>query len=221
MSFLSFHFSLPTFNFCLIITPVLLVRPTPVPRHPSLVTPRAFTLVELLVVISIIIVLMGLLFPAFKGVQDQAKKTQAKNDMSQIVTAVTAFYTEYGKYPLPTNQGGESYTYAGDNDQLFNGLRGNDTGQNPRSIPFVTLPTAKDFSQPRGGLGGDGKFYDPYGMPYNIRIDADYNNKIDNPYQNAGFATIDAGVIAYSSGKNKTKENDTHAADFDDVLSWQ
>ena len=44
---------------------------------------------------------MGLLFPAFRGVQDQAKKTQAKNDLTQIVTAVNAYYTEYGKYPTP------------------------------------------------------------------------------------------------------------------------
>src|SRR5437868_1556168 len=61
---------------------------------------RAFTLIELLVVITIIVILMGLLFPVFRGVQDQARKTQAKNDTAQIVTAVTAFYTDYGKYPL-------------------------------------------------------------------------------------------------------------------------
>src|SRR5712692_4222163 len=60
----------------------------------------AFTLIELLVVIAIIIILIGFLFPAFRGVQDQAKRTQAKNDLTQIVTAVNAFYTEYGRYPV-------------------------------------------------------------------------------------------------------------------------
>ena len=54
---------------------------------------EAFTLIELLVVITIIVILMGLLFPAFRGVQDQAKKTQSKNDLAQIVTSVNAFYT--------------------------------------------------------------------------------------------------------------------------------
>ena len=44
---------------------------------------RAFTLIELLVVITVIVVLLGLLFPAFQGVQNQAKKTQAKNDLTQ------------------------------------------------------------------------------------------------------------------------------------------
>src|SRR5438309_11933434 len=61
---------------------------------------HAFTLIELLVVIAIIIILAGLLFPAFSGVQEQARRTQAKNDLTQIVTAVNAYYTEYGKYPL-------------------------------------------------------------------------------------------------------------------------
>ena len=58
-----------------------------------------FTLIELLVVIAIIAVLLGLVFPVFQGVQDRAKKVQAKNDLTQIVTAVNAFYTEYGRYP--------------------------------------------------------------------------------------------------------------------------
>ena len=62
-----------------------------------------FTLIELLIVIGIIAILIGLLFPAFKGVQDQARRTQAKNDLTQIVTAVNAFYTEYGKYPIATD----------------------------------------------------------------------------------------------------------------------
>src|SRR6476660_6010866 len=100
----------------------------------------AFTLIELLVVISIIAILIGLLFPAFKGVQDQAKKVQTKNDLTQIVTGVNAFYTEYGKYPLPANQNGESYTYSTDNNLLFNALRGKDDTQNPRSVAFMNIP---------------------------------------------------------------------------------
>src|SRR2546428_1906038 len=41
----------------------------------------AFTLIELLVVIVIIAVLMGLAFPVFQGVQNQAKRTQTKSDL--------------------------------------------------------------------------------------------------------------------------------------------
>src|SRR5881275_1382949 len=75
-----------------------------VARHSSAVADRryrrtAFTVIELLVVIVIIAVLIGLAFPVYQGVQNQAKKTQAKNDLVQIVTAVNAFYVEYGRYP--------------------------------------------------------------------------------------------------------------------------
>src|SRR5438132_12024294 len=67
----------------------------------------AFTLIELLVVMAIIAILIGLLFPAFRAVQDQAKRTQAKNDLTQIVNAVNAYYTDYGRYPLPTGTTGD------------------------------------------------------------------------------------------------------------------
>jgi prepilin-type N-terminal cleavage/methylation domain-containing protein len=98
---------------------------------------KALTLIELLVVIAIIAILLGLLFPTFRGIQDQAKRAQAKNDLTQMVTAVNAFYTEYGKYPLSTTTdttfgpGGSPTT----NETLFNELRGlSATTLNPRQI---------------------------------------------------------------------------------------
>src|SRR5438105_11609200 len=98
------------------------MRDVMIASHNRVRPPRAFTLIELLVVITIIVILMGLLFPAFRGVQDQAKKTQAKNDLTQIVTAVNAFYTEYGRYPTTaTTDDTATYGPAGSktNDALF------------------------------------------------------------------------------------------------------
>lgn len=189
-------------------------------------TRDGFTLIELLTVIAIIAVLMGLLFSAIGGVKDSGAKTKAKNDLLQIVTAVKAYQTEYGKYPVKEGSTADD-TYSGDNDRLFNILRatateGYDLEMNPRKIAFIEIPTAKNIAAPKSGLGGDGKFYDPWGMPYSITIDSDYNNKIDaNPYTNAGFTSIDTGVIAYSSGKNRKKDADAKGAGFDDILSWQ
>src|SRR5436190_8636155 len=95
----------------------------------------AFTLIELLVVIAIIIILAGLLFPAFRGVQEQARRTQAKNDLTQIVAAVNAFYTEYGKYPLVTADTTYGPGGTSTNDLLFNELRATAAAtQNPRKI---------------------------------------------------------------------------------------
>src|ERR1044071_6674896 len=92
---------------------------------------RAFTLIELLVVIAIIGILIGLLFPAFQAVQNQARQMQAKNDLTQVVNAVNAFYTEYGKYPTSVTGGDCAFNWTipgtqncGGNESLFNELQG-------------------------------------------------------------------------------------------------
>jgi prepilin-type N-terminal cleavage/methylation domain-containing protein len=193
----------------------------PPSRHP-----RAFTLIELLVVIAIIAILIGLLFPAFKAVQDQAKKTQAKNDLTQIVNAVNAFYTEYGKYPLATDD-----STITPNANLFYTLRAVASGANagdvvnPRKIVFINPPYVKNDTagNRRSGVSlTDGQYYDPWGTPYRLRIDGDYNNQIANPYTldtGAGPATLTIGVMAWSFGKDGAQGTDFNASD--DVISWQ
>ncbi|PYK57394.1 MAG: prepilin-type cleavage/methylation domain-containing protein [Verrucomicrobia bacterium] len=207
------------------------------PRHSG---ERAFTLIELLVVIAIIIILAGLLFAGLRGAQEQARRTQAKNDLTQIVTAVNAYYTEYGKYPLVAADN-TIYGPAGSlNDGLFYTLRAVATGANaanvanPRKIVFISPPDVKDPANPRSGIGtptgtGPGQFFDPWGKPYNVEIDGGYDNTVANPYTlNAGATPLQIGVIAWSFGSDtqsqsvpgpaadkKTGTND------DDVISWQ
>jgi type II secretory pathway pseudopilin PulG len=192
----------------------------------------AFTLIELLIVISIIIILMGLLFPVFRGAQDQAKRVQAKNDLAQIVTAVNAFYAEYGKYPLP-DDATDDFTFGtgGDrttNETLLNPLRGLDPTLNPRQIVFISPPDVKDPANPRSGIGtgsATGQYFDPWGTNYVVRIDGDYEGRVGNPYSSNAGATPDLqiGVIAWSLGKNKAGGSDDKktGANGDDVISWQ
>src|SRR2546428_8496360 len=170
------------------------------------------TLIELLIVIAIIAILIGLLFPAFSAVQDQAKRTQAKNDLTQIVSAVNAFYTEYGKYPLVAAD--TIYGPAGTaNDGLFYTLRAVALGANaldvanPRKIVFINPPDVKDPANPRSGIGaltgtGPGQYFDPWGKPYDVEIDGGYDNTVANPYTaNAGTTpSLQIGVIAWSLG---------------------
>jgi prepilin-type N-terminal cleavage/methylation domain-containing protein len=189
----------------------------------------AFTLIELLIVITILAVLMGFLFPVFTGVQDRARKVQAKNDLAQIVTAINAYYTEYGKYPLVVadttyGPGGSS------NAALFNELRATNSAiQNPKKIIFLSPPDAKDAGSPRSGMGtttGAGQFFDPWGTPYNVRLDGNYDDQLTNPYganQGAGSSPIRQGIIAWSRGQDKTlgKNANGKFTNSDDVISWQ
>ncbi len=213
---------------------------------------NAFTLIELLVVISIIAILIGLLFPALRGVQEQARRTQAKNDLAQIVTAINAYYTEYGKYPvdLPAGNTTDAYfgsgttppgaTSRGTNDWLFDVLRANTSSTktsantcpgtnlvtclNPRQIVFISPPYVKVPATPISGIGtttGAGQWFDPWGTPYAIEVDGNYNNQIDNnPYTaNAGPTPLQAGVIAWSLGSDHLQGSDLAACD--DAISWQ
>jgi prepilin-type N-terminal cleavage/methylation domain-containing protein len=190
---------------------------------------RAFTLVELLVVIVIISVLAGLSFPVYQGIRNSAKKTQAKNDVLQIVTAVNAFYTEYGRYPIAstvTTDIAATFGQGGsDSKPLFEELRGKTTTFNTRQIVFISPAEDTNLASPKGKVGSDGQFHDPWGSAYVIRIDADYDNQISpNPYgatNGAGPEPVREGVIAWSLGKDLTLGNNGKFTGSDDVISWQ
>jgi type II secretory pathway pseudopilin PulG len=183
---------------------------------------------------------MGLLFPAFKAVQNQARQAQAKNDLTQIVNAVNAFYTEYGRYPVAGTTettfgpGGAPAT----NETLFTELRGctavagscpAPATLNTRQIVFISPPDVKNSTSPRSGIGTatatKGQYFDTWGNNYVVRIDADYSNQVVNPYSaNAGATpNLQIGVIAWSLGLDQAggsgDKNASTAAD--DVISWQ
>jgi len=223
--------------------------------HPRIVArpPRAFTLIELLVVIAIIIILAGLLYPAYQAVQSQAKRTQAKNDLTQIVNAVNAFYTDYGKYPI---SGTTDVTFGPGgtaNNTLFNELQGcpttgappptcsGNSTLNTRQIVFISPPAVKSPTNPRSGIATQAAtincfavaiadFVDPWGTPYNVKIDGNYDNQITtNPYTSgAGPQPLTIGVIAWSLGLDWVRGTKTAACtgdniftNSDDVISWQ
>ena len=182
-----------------------------------------FTLIELLVVIAIIAILASLAFPAVQGALDSGKKAQARNDLQQLIMAVKAYQLEYGKLPTVDN----SDEFSTDNDKLLNVLRGtaNEGSQlamNPRKIAFIEPKIAKVA---KGGIGPDGKFYDPWGTTYKIKMDGDYNNEIVNFYSSgAGFGTLNYSVIAACAGTDKTfgSSGDKNSGTAkDDIVSWQ
>jgi prepilin-type N-terminal cleavage/methylation domain-containing protein len=62
-------------------------------------SPRAFTLVELLVVIGIIGLLVGLLLPALGKVLARSKATATQGTMEEFAKACDAYFQEFNEYP--------------------------------------------------------------------------------------------------------------------------
>ncbi len=70
-------------------------------------TPRAFTLIELLIVVAIIAILAAIAVPNFLEAQTRAKVSRSKADMRSTATAVESYRVDNNRYPIPSNKFGE------------------------------------------------------------------------------------------------------------------
>jgi len=269
---------------------------------------RAFTIVELLVVIAIIGILAALVLPALAGVKRRAQITQAKKEISDIVSGIQQYDSVYGRFPVSSevqNQAAQNarnglnpdFTYGGDyktpnpasplwpvtptsiyppNYSLYlnknnsevvailmdltnypNGSLTVNTNhqKNPQRTIFLGAkmsgydPASND-PQPPGGVDNTGVYRDPWGNPYAITLDLNYDeqcqdafycsNTVSGPY-NPGLngltsptatTTVKGNddflyhgkVMAWSAGPDGKVDSSKPAnvdVNKDNVLSWQ
>jgi len=172
--------------------------------------PEAFTLIELLVVIAIIAILAGLAFPAVQGALNSGRKAQARNDVQQIAAAVRAFELEYGRQPSTETT---TDTWLNDNSTLMKVLLGENTELNPRKKRFLE---PKLINGTKGGINSSSKvFYDPWGTPYGIKLNTDYDNSVEY------YGSNSVSVIVLSFGPDKAQGNPGGSAKIDDIFNYR
>ena len=60
---------------------------------------KGFTILELLIVISVIAILVGIALPRFKGMTDEGNIARARGELRTLQTAVEIYYIRKGAYP--------------------------------------------------------------------------------------------------------------------------
>ena len=186
-----------------------------------------FTLVELLVVISIVGLLAGLMTVAIPRAMEAGKKAKVKGELTAIVAAVKAYKQEYGQWPVAKSQMdsvADEYnswygppTTESESKDLMKILSGDMTvrkdGQtmNPKGVRFLE------------GAKTDGTFQDPWGNQYCVKMDTNESGGLEYYGTSGTQENIRVTVIAVSLGKNKTQEDPDQRVPTtcDDVFSWR
>ena len=61
---------------------------------------RGFTLIELMIVISVMAILIGISLPYFKGMQDEGKSAKAAGELHTLTTGIESYYIHHdNQYP--------------------------------------------------------------------------------------------------------------------------
>lgn len=148
------------------------------------------------------LIVVGLLFPAMSGPHTSSKKAEARAAAVGIHAALKEYMIEYGRWPDYTGDG--RFVDASRNAQLMHTLCARDEKNNPRKIPFFEARTASKVgwfgnTYASGFHPGTGAFLDPWGNPYLISLDSDFDGKVANPYP--GEPEIPLDIIVWSLGR--------------------
>jgi prepilin-type N-terminal cleavage/methylation domain-containing protein len=212
-----------------------------------------FTLVELLVVIAIIAILAAMILSALAGASKAAKKMKARLEAQDIATAITAYDSAYGRFPISNaaqvqasqnaknglnpdftygakvfNPDGTPYTIANGlftqglsltNDEViailmditnypYSGTAptiNTNHVKNPQQTKFLNAKMSGDTVSP--GVGTDLVYRDPWGNPYIITMDLNYDEQCQDVFYCLQQVSLQSGSSGYNGLVNNTDAN--------------
>lgn len=205
---------------------------------------RGFTIIELLVVVTIIAVLAGLVISQAPKMMEEGRKLEVRNVIISMRNGIHSYQVEYNRYPLDPKlaAGGDQDAppfQTDENNNLIETLMGdaaNMTGApvepdpnslNPKGIDFVTFKIAQNGANGLVGTQAPFRLVDLWRNPYWVQMDTNTDRKVMNPdvqnqdpkiSQNPNSPApqyIPTDVIIYSNGKDKIQLTG------DDIASWR
>jgi len=165
-----------------------------------------FTLIEMLVVIAIIAIIAGIVFPAVTRGLRTAKRNVAASEAKSIAGAIRVFYDDYGWLPVPAaNQGGSEDGLVSDSKEVIQVLLGDNETVNPKGKLYLDTDVATS----------DGTMLDPWGTQYSVLLDLNFDGRLT--YRGSEFTQR---AIVISSGRDLTLVPVTDTTtDGDDMTS--
>lgn len=117
-------------------------------------TPKAFTLIELIIVVGIIAILSGIATSNVLEAQTRSKVSAARNDLRVLTTAIESYAVDHGRY-MPASGTGDCYMpplAQPVSRRLY-----------PLTTPVSYLGSVpRDKFQPKGSVFGGSELYDTY-----------------------------------------------------------
>lgn len=177
---------------------------------------RGFTLIEMLVVIGIIGLLMGLLFPAVVAIQTAAKRARAEAELNSFEVALKAYLNEYGKFPLQVDANQDRVYRDATYIQLLQILRADpdyaDIDRwNAKRMVFMEAAEKTIVA---------GRLKDPWNNDYLVAADMTFDKNTDTSAASGYGIVTNRVAVAWSFGRDGV--SGANAADRkDDVISWR
>lgn len=144
---------------------------------------QAFTLVEVMVVVAIVVILMTVVFGGFSYVQLLQSESRAKNTVNRMSMHLQEYYAAYGSYPDPGKdpETSSNALYMA----LFGDYDNNGTPDEGAIIFYEDLDPqqsagqkGRKFVENRGGVY---VILDPWGKPYRYRLGFNHGGDGEDP----------------------------------------
>ncbi len=126
-------------------SPPSVLRPLPSDRRSS----RAFTLIEMMVVIGMLAILMGVAFSGIGQARAQARIAKANVELREMINAWLSYEAAYDDWPVDVT-GADLAATASNLKELL--------GDNPDKAVYLNAQLV------------NGAFLDPWGTPYHFRL---------------------------------------------------
>ncbi len=195
---------------------------------------RAFTLIELLITITIIAILASLTASGIIHAIDQANRLKVRTVLMDLKNGIDQYQTDYAHWPIDSTVAGANGEDAPElltdgSNTLVDTLTGippassGTVDLNPKRIVFASFLPANNGRHGLVGAARPFKLVDMYGQPYHILLDTNGDNQVKNPdtsntdpkISTNQAAHLVSKVAVYSSGKDQAPHTG------DDITTWR